>query len=490
MANPTTLLWHDYETTGADPRRDRPLQFACLRTSVDLEPLGPTQVYWCQPPVDALVSPRATLTTGLAPDDCAARGDTEARFADQVHEVLAEPGTCAVGYNSLRFDDEVTRHLLYRNFHDPYAREWRNDNSRWDLIDLARMAAALRPDGIAWPVVDGRTSFRLQDLAAANRLIAEAAHDAASDVHTTLALGRLLRDRQRRLWDWYWTLRRKQAVQPLLDWRLRAPVLHVSSRYPAARRHVAIIAPLAVHPERPNEIIVCDLVEPVDELLALDADEIADRVFTARADLPEDVTRIALRTVHINRCPALAPLATLRADDARRLGIDVEACLERASRIAVDTGLADKVRSVYARAGALPTAPDVDAALYAGFLPDADRGLLEAMRTSPPQRLATIGERFGDRRYRELAFRFRARNFPQSLDVDEVERWHAHCHKRLIDGDAGAGAAWRSWRAELAACRSERTGDGPALALLDRLEAWTLRCLAQAGGSPPDAPSA
>ncbi len=488
MATPT-LLWHDYETTGADPRRDRPLQFACLRTSVDLEPLGPTQVHWCRPPIDALVSPRATLTTGLAPDDCAARGESEADFADHVHEVLAEPGTCAVGYNSLRFDDEVTRHLLYRNFHDPYAREWRNDNSRWDLIDLARMAAALRPDGIAWPEVDGRTSFRLQDLAAANGLVAESAHDAASDVHTTLALGRLLRDRQRRLWDWYWTLRRKQAVQPLLDWRLRAPVLHVSSRYPAARRHVAIIAPLAVHPERPNEIIVCDLVEAVDDLLELDADAIADRVFTARADLPEDVTRIALRTVHINRCPALAPLSTLRADDAKRLGIDVDACLARASRIAVDVGLADKVRAVYARGAATPAAQDADAALYAGFLPDADRGLLQAMRTSPASKLAAIGERFSDPRYREIAFRYRARNHVHTLDADEAERWKAHCRNRLIDGDAGEGAAWRAWRAELAACRTERAGDGPKLALLDRLEDWTRRCLAQAGATPPYDPA-
>ncbi len=488
MAN-LTLLWHDYETTGANPRRDRPLQFACLRTTLDLEPLGTSESFWCKPPIDVLISPRATLTTGLAPDDYATRGEPEAHFAARVHEVLAVPGTCAVGYNSLRFDDEVTRHLLYRNFYDPYAHEWRQDNSRWDLIDLARMTAALRPDGIVWPKVDGRTSFKLQDLAAANGLVAESAHDAVSDVHTTFAFGRLLRDRQRRLWDWYWTLRRKQAAQALLDWRLRTPVLHVSSRYPATRHNLAIIVPLAVHPQRPNEIIVCDLVDPVDELLALDADDIADRVFTPRADLPEDVNRIALRTVHINRCPALAPLAALRPEDARRLGIDVDACLARASRIAVDVGLADKVRDVYARATGTAAAEDADAALYDGFLPDADRGLLEAMRTSPPQQLATITARFSDPRYREIAFRYRARNLPQTLSADELERWRAHCRRRLLDGDAGSGTSWRAWCAELAACRSERAGDGRALALLDRLEDWTLRCVAEAGGTPPDAAS-
>ena len=86
---------------------------------------------------------------------------------------MAEPGTCSVGYNSIRFDDEFTRHLLYRNFHDPYAREWSEGNSRWDLIDLARLACALRPQGMEWPLrPDGAPSFRLGDLAAANDIAA------------------------------------------------------------------------------------------------------------------------------------------------------------------------------------------------------------------------------------------------------------------------------------------------------------------------------
>lgn len=484
---PTTLLWHDYETTGTDPRRDRPLQFAWLRTNPDLEPLAPLGMAWCKPPRDRLVWPRATLTTGLAPDECERRGEREADFAARVHEELATPGSCAVGYNSLRFDDEVTRHLLYRNFHDPYAREWRNGNARWDLIDLVRMAAALRPEGIDWPQVDGRVSFRLQDLAVANRLDVAQAHDAGSDVLTTIELARLLRARQRRLWNWYWDLRRKQAVQALLDWRLRTPVVHVSSRYPAQRRHVAIIAPIAPHPQRPNEIIVCDLTAPVDALLTLDADEIADRVFTPRADLPEDVDRVGLRTVHVNRCPALAPLSVLRADDPARLGLDLDACLANAARLAIDQGLADKVRAAYARAAAPEPERDVDESLYAGFPHEADRALMDAMRTAEPATMAAVGARFRDARYRELAFRYRARNWPETLDAAEFARWQAHCRRRLLGAENGAGPDWLAWSAELRQCRLERAGDGPALVLLDRLEAWTLGCLTEAGVVPPPA---
>jgi exodeoxyribonuclease-1 len=205
-----TFFWHDYETFGADSRRDRPVQFAGIRTSMELEIVGEPVMFFGQPPRDALPHPEACLITGITPQQAEREGVIEAEFAARVHEQLAEPGTCGVGYNSLRFDDEVTRQLLYRNFFDPYGREWENGNSRWDLIDLVRMCEALRPEGIHWPTRDdGSPSFKLEHLAQANGLQQERAHDALSDVHALIDLARLLRVRQPRLWDWHFALRRK-----------------------------------------------------------------------------------------------------------------------------------------------------------------------------------------------------------------------------------------------------------------------------------------
>jgi exodeoxyribonuclease-1 len=230
MAAPT-FFWHDYETSGADPRRDRPLQFAGIRTTLDLEPVGEPLMLYCKPASDSLPHPQAAMITGITPQQAEREGAIEAEFAAVVHEQLAAPGTCGVGYNSLRFDDEFTRHLLYRNFYDPYEREWRNDNSRWDLIDLARLCYALRPDGIEWPLrEDGTPSFRLEHLAAANRLDQQRAHDALSDVHATIGLARLIRTRQPRLWAWYFALRRKQQAFAQLDIAHLTRVLHGSSR--------------------------------------------------------------------------------------------------------------------------------------------------------------------------------------------------------------------------------------------------------------------
>src|SRR5690606_8555235 len=179
---PHTFYWYDLETFATDPRRTRIAQLAGRRTDLALRPVGEPLVLLCKPADDLLPSPGACLVTGITPQQCLAEGLPEAEFVARLHEQLVEPGTCAVGYNSLRFDEEFLRCTLYRNFRDPYAREYRNGNSRWDLLDLARLQHALRPEGIAWPArADGHASFRLEELAAANGIVHARAHDALSD---------------------------------------------------------------------------------------------------------------------------------------------------------------------------------------------------------------------------------------------------------------------------------------------------------------------
>ncbi|MDA0651168.1 MAG: exodeoxyribonuclease I, partial [Proteobacteria bacterium] len=167
MSSSESFYWHDYETSGADPSQDRPWQFAGVRTNAQLEIVGEPLTLYAQPTPDRLPHPAAVRVTGITPQEALAKGVPEAQFIARIHAELAQPRTCGVGYNSIRFDDEVTRFTLWRNFRDAYAREWQNGNSRWDLLDVARAYQALRPAGIEWPVRDdGQTSFRLEDLTA------------------------------------------------------------------------------------------------------------------------------------------------------------------------------------------------------------------------------------------------------------------------------------------------------------------------------------
>lgn len=432
MNTPLTFYWHDYETFGRVPRRDRPAQFAGVRTDADLNEIGAPLTLYCQPPLDSLPDPESCLLTGILPQHCAQHGLPEHQFAAAIERELSKPGTVGVGYNSIGFDDEVTRFLFWRNLIEPYAREWQNDCGRWDLLDTVRCAFALRPEGIEWPKNgEGRHSFKLELLTQANGLVHDAAHDALSDVRATIGLARLIKQRVPRLWDFCLRLRSKHAVKAELV--LGKPVLHVSGRYPVERGCLAVVWALAPHPSRPNEVIVWDLAQDPTVLTSLSAEEIRQRLFSRAADLPEGVTRLPIKTIHLNQSPVvISNLKTLSPAMAERWGVDWAAVDRHALAAGAVMGeMAGVWDEVFKSAPA--TAPvDVDEDLYGGFLSDDDRRVLQRLRSLEPLQLAREKPMWRDARLEELVFRYRARNFPGTLDEEEVQRWQAHRKHRLL----------------------------------------------------------
>jgi len=469
-----SFYWHDYETWGPDPRRDRPAQFAGLRTDEDLNPVGEPLVLFCRPTSDLLPDPDACLITGITPQRAEREGLIEAEFADAIQRELARPGTYGVGYNSIRFDDEITRNLLYRNFFDPYAREWQNGNSRWDLIDPLRLAHALRPEGIEWPRrEDGVVSFRLEHLTAANAIEHTGAHDALADVQATIELARILKARQPRLFDYALSLRSKHRAADLLD--QGSPLLHVSARYPAELGCIAPVLPVARHPVNRNGIICFDLRQSPDLLSELDPEELYRRLFSRAEGLPEGVARIPLKTVHSNRCPILAPMNTLTAEAAERWRIDTATIERHARDLQATPGLTDKIRQVHTMATFEPET-DPDLMLHSGgFFPDADRREMARLRGLRPEELATQRFAFEDPRLREMLLRYRARNWPHSLTPQERKAWDAYRAQRLAG--SGGGITLDAYRKRLTELRTEATGDPQRLALLDALEQWAERVM-------------
>ncbi|MBC7548763.1 MAG: exodeoxyribonuclease I [Polaromonas sp.] len=446
-----TFLWHDYETFGLNPRRDRPSQFAGIRTDAELNEIGAPVMIYCRPANDYLPSPQSCVLTGITPQVCLERGLPEHEFAAQIEQLLAQPGTIGVGYNTIRFDDEVTRHLFWRNLIDPYAREWQNDCGRWDLLDVVRMAYALRPEGIEWPRKHderqpnnpsaSRPSFKLGDLARANGLLHEAAHDALSDVRATIALARLIRTQQPKLFEFCLNLHKKDRVADELGLPVTAqtarPFLHVSGMFGPERGCLAVMWPLATHPGNKNELLAWDLSHDPSELPLLDVATLRQRLFSKSADLPEGVQRLPLKSIHLNKSPMVVrKLQTLSPELAAKWGIDLQIALANAEKAAALPDMSAIWPEVFVRPEA--DTPDVDEDLYGGFVSHVDRKRLNQLRAVSPAELAHARIGFDDDRLAEIVFRYRARNFADTLSPDDMERWEAHRAARLLDGEGGA----------------------------------------------------
>ncbi len=457
-----TFYWYDYESFGLNPMKDRLSQFAGVRTDMDLNIIGEPLMMYCKPADDFLPNPISCLITGITPQKTLAEGLPEAEFIQRINQEFAQPNTCVLGYNNLRFDDEFTRHVLYRNLFDAYAREWQNGCSRWDLLDVVRMTRSLRPEGIEWPVNDdGRPSVRLEDLTVANGIAHESAHDALSDVYATIAMAKLVKEKQPKLFDFALNNRRKNKLFKLLNLREQKPVLHVSGMYPLEQGNMAVVVPVAQHPINKNGIIVYDLSVDPKDLINLSPAKIFERIFTPNDQLPEGVERIPLKTVHVNKCPIIAPFMTLDGKAAKKYNIDMNVCRINLDAIKNHPGLAKKIQKVFSETK-FEKRTDPDQMLYGGaFFNDDDKERMSHIHTMPPEELVGYNPTFNDSRLPEMLFRMRARNWPETLTQEEKQRWQELRQSRL-DVDA--------YLAELEQLRQAPERTENEIAILDELK--------------------
>nr|WP_113867025.1 exodeoxyribonuclease I [Brenneria salicis]NMN91393.1 exodeoxyribonuclease I subunit C [Brenneria salicis ATCC 15712 = DSM 30166]RBP61767.1 exodeoxyribonuclease I subunit C [Brenneria salicis ATCC 15712 = DSM 30166]RLM30485.1 exodeoxyribonuclease I [Brenneria salicis ATCC 15712 = DSM 30166] len=466
MADKTqpTFFIHDYETFGKHPARDRPAQFAGIRTDMDFNIIDEPLVIYCKPTDDYLPDPEAVMITGITPQLAISKGINEAEFARHIHDAFSVPGTCIMGYNNIRFDDEVSRNIFYRNFYDPYAYSWQNGNSRWDLLDALRACYALRPEGIVWPENDaGLPSFKLEHLTTTNGVAHEHAHDAMSDVYATIAMAKLLKQAQPKLFDYLFQLRNKNKVSQLIDVPQMKPLVHVSGMFGAARGNTSWVAPLAWHPDNRNAVIVCDLAGDMTPLLTLDADALRERLYTPRDQLTPDQSQAPLKLVHINKCPVLAPASALRPEDAARLGIDRQRSLDNLALLRQNSQVREKAVELFTQSSPFPALSDVDLRLYDGFFGDADRMSMKIILETAPQNLPALDLKFVDDRLEPLLFRYRARNFPQTLDDGEQQRWLQH-RKSVFTAER-----LQEYIVQLEALYQRYEGDKPKTALIKAL---------------------
>lgn len=436
MTSQPSFFFYDLETSGVRPRSGRIMQFGGQRTSLALEPLGEAVNTLIKLSPDVLPEPDAVLITAITPQNTIEEGISEAEFLKLFDSLVALPGTIFVGFNSIRFDDEFMRYARYRNFWDAYEWQWRDSRSRWDLLDVVRLTRALRPEGIKWPNdASGQPSNRLELLTAANQLDHSGAHDALSDVRATIALAKLIRSKQPKLFDYLLNLRDKNKVRGLVS--TGQPFVYASGKYSSEYEKATLAVKLAEHPAGQG-ILAYDLREDPSGFLSLSAAELAERWRYSKD--PAAPPRLPVKTLKFNRCPAVAPLSVLDDVSAKRLQLGKKIWQANWQKLLAAPDFMDKVvvaleilekRSSAARGSA---ENPVDEQLYEGFFDSYDQTQMQKVRSTPPAELSSPAIKFHDRRLGALLPLYKARNFPSSLAPDERQKWDEFCAEKLFAG--------------------------------------------------------
>lgn len=419
MYNTTSFFWYDLETFGLDPSYDRIAQFAGQRTDLSLNPIGDPVIMYCRLSADYLPDPMSCLVTGIVPQEVKKKGICESEFIEEINKLFSVPGTCVAGFNTLQFDDEFIRNALYRNFLDPYEREWKNGCSRWDIIDLVRATHDLRPDGICWPHKEnGNPSFKLTDLTDANNIEQIGAHDAMVDVNATIAVAKLIKQKQPKLFDYYFSLRNKAEVKDRLKLQaLPDPMLYTCAKFTNPNGCTSMIVPISPKVEQDNRILCFDLSKDPSTLLCSTSENVMQSP--------------GLLSVAVNKSPFIAPLTSLKPEDYKRLGIDYALCMSHYKAIMDSrTSLIVKLRDVNQEEFKSPD--DVDYKIYNGFFTDYDKSLFKVIRSTPAEQRVTLNLQFQDPRCSEMLKRHVCRNYPEKLTSEQTEQWKQFAASRLL----------------------------------------------------------
>ena len=419
-----SFLFYDLETSGIQPRVSRIMQFAAIRTDMDLNQIGEPYNVMVKMTDDVLPDPGAIMVTGITPQQTLADGYTEAEFCRFLMDEICTPDTTIAGYNSVRFDDEFIRHLFWRNFYDPYEWCWLDGRGRWDLLDVVRMTRALRPDGIEWPVSpEGKPVNKLESISKANGLTHTKAHDALSDVEDLIGVAKLIKATQPKLYDYLYRMKDKKSVQSLVSLTHPEPFVYSSGRYDSRYQSTTVAYPIA-QGSKPGSVLVYDLRHDPSRFVRGTSKALASVLFANREmRQQDDFVPVPVKELSFNKCPAVAPLGVLDAAAQTRLQIDLDMIKKHRRILDENQGFGTAIREAFALREPFQPSDDVEAKLYDGFVPEKDKSRMAVVRGATEKELADFTPTFTDERLAELLLRYKARNFPASLSESEVSEW-------------------------------------------------------------------
>ena len=212
MAN--KYIFYDLETTGrgkkespnafgTTPKWEQILQIAAIVTDENFQPTNQNINEFCRPRTSIISQPGALLTTQKGIKEALNAKMSSYELIKKINSTFDEwkkdePDTVFIGHNIIEFDESVLEYNLFNNLFFPYITR----KNRGDTLSLARALYAINPSCIKTPLTArGNPSFKLEKLAELNNLPIEFAHDAFSDVKTSIALTQYIQERSKENWE-------------------------------------------------------------------------------------------------------------------------------------------------------------------------------------------------------------------------------------------------------------------------------------------------
>lgn len=449
---PQTFFFYDLETSGLNPKSDRIMQFAGIRTDLNFNQIGDPVNLLVKMTDDTLPSPDAIEVTKITPQSTQLDGLSEPEFVSYVQKEIFTPGTIATGYNSIRFDDEFMRYTFYRNFFDPYTWEWQDGRSRWDLLDIVRMTRALRPEGVNWPVtelpttpVELKPNNRLENLTKENHLPHEHAHDALSDVEALISVTKLLSGKQPDLYSYLFSHRDKRSVSEII----KKPFVYSSGHYSSKNLHTTVAVVIGTIDS--TRKLVFDLRYNLEELLE------EERNFKPEEKVSKTGKKYKtffswspmVKEISVSKCPAVAPLGVLETPSTednndrfsptkkgttgwQKIGLTKEQIQKNYDILRIHPEFIERMMKQYKdKKDSFEKDEDVDGQLYDGFASDKDKKIFQEVRNKNQNELADFNPVFDDQKYSTLLLHYKGRNFSKSLSEAEQKEWEKYRRQRL-----------------------------------------------------------
>lgn len=406
------FVFFDTETTGLQKGFDQIVHFAAIRTDENLSEVERFEVRSRLNP-NVVPHPEALAVNGLPIEQLLSK-EQPSHYEMMRHleaKLCSWSPSIFLGYNSIKFDEEMLRHALFQTLHPAYLTSFHN-NGRNDVLSLALAAYAIDKDAITVPLRDdGSPIFRLAELAVANGIPVGSAHNAMFDAETTLTLCKRIMQQCPQLWQRFVRSSNKAAVSEFISTEEGFLLTEIYQN----RAYHTPVAFIGEDPNPGNGRLCIDLRLNFDELASLTAQEL--HAFLSRKPCP-------IRKIQTNTGPTVTPLWEAEEGLLGDLGLD--ALEDRASTIADDDELKHRFVEIYSNSREPFAEPiHIEEKLHGIWLSDADSARARQFHKTPwPDRYEII-QTMEDERLREFGRRlifFEARSCLPKEVIDRLDR--------------------------------------------------------------------